>query len=120
MLPGNADGDARVNELLDPLQGSLAIREAKPVIFRGDLQALAPKEAISAFDTAAVQLALLAAPDAQPISVQDLPAVGPSAEVDQMVFFIIFAARCVAFPVQDRAAVAIFHSGCDPPWLNCF
>jgi hypothetical protein len=99
----------------------LLIGEATPVVFGGDLQALAPKEAISAFDTSAVQLALLAAPDAQPISVQDLPAVGPSAEVDQMlVFFIIFAARCVAFPVQPRAAVAVIHSGCDPPCLNCF
>ena len=80
-------GDARVNELLDPLQGSLAIGEATPVIFRGDLQALAPKEAISAFDTSAVQLALLAAPDAPPIRVSDqgMPAVGPtcSAEIDQ-------------------------------------
>jgi len=112
MLPGNADGDARVNDLL--------IGEATPVVFGGDLQALAPKEAISAFDTDADQLALLAAPDAQPISDQDMPAVGPSAEVDQMVFFIIFAARCVAFPVQPRAAVAVIHSGCDPPCLNCF
>ena len=120
-LPGNTGGDARVNSICDPLQGSLAIGEATPVIFGGDLQALAPKEAISAFDTTAVQLALLAAPDAQPISVQDLPAVGPSAEIDQMlVFFIILAAHCVALPVQDGAAVAIFHSGCDPPCLNCF
>ena len=117
-LPGNAGGDARVNYLLDPLQGSLTIGAVKPC---RDIQALTPKEACYAFDTAAAQLALLAAPDAQPLSDQDMPAVGPSAEVDQMlVFFIILAARCVAFPVQTRAAVAIFHSGCDPPCLNCF
>ena len=88
-----------------------------------DIPAFTPKEALSAFDTPAEQLALLAAPDAQPISVQDTLAVGPScsAEIDQMlVFFIILAAHCVAFPVQDGAAVAIFHSGCDPPCLNCF
>ena len=116
-LPGNAGGDARVNYLLDPLQGSLTIGAVKPF---GDIQALTPKEACYAFDTAA-QLALLAAPDAQPLSDQDMPAVGPSAEIDQMlVFFIILAARCVAFPVLDGAAVAIFHSGCDPPSLNCF
>jgi hypothetical protein len=109
-----------VNYLLDPLQGSLTIGAVKPF---GDIQALTPKEACYAFETAAVQLALLAAPDAQPISVQDTLAVGPScsAEIDQMlVFFIILAAHCVAFPVQDGAAVAIFHSGCDPPCLNCF
>jgi hypothetical protein len=49
-LLGNADGDARVNDdsICDPLQGSLTIGEVTPVIFRGDLQALAPKEAISA------------------------------------------------------------------------
>ena len=87
----------------------------------GDIQALTPKEACYAFDPAAAQLALLAAPDAQPLSDQDKPAVGPSAEIDQMlVFFIILAARCVAFPVQDGAAVAIFHSGCDPPAVDCF
>ena len=118
-LPGNAGGDARVNYLLDPLQGSLTIGDVKPF---GDIQALTPKEACyDAFVSAAAQLALLAAPDAQPLSDPDMPAVGPSAEIDQMlVFFIIFAARCVAFPVQDGAAVAIFHSGCDPPCLNCF
>ena len=117
-LPGNADGDARVNYLLDPLQGSLTIGDVK--LF-GDIQAFTPKEVCYAFETAAVQLALLAAPDARPISVQDLPAVGPSAEIDQMlVFFIILAAHCVALPVQDGAAVAIFHSGCDPPCLKCF
>ena len=124
-LPGNADGDARVNDdsICDPLQGSLTIGEVTPVIFRGDLKALAPKEAISAFDATAGQLALLAAPDAQPVSLTDSLAVGPlcSAEIDQvLVFFIIFAAHCVALPVQDGAAVAIFHSGCDPPCLNCF
>ncbi len=94
-----------------------------PVIFRGDLKALAPKEAISAFYATAVQLALLAAPDTQPISVQDSLAVGPScsAEIDQMlVFFIIFAAHCVALPVKDGAAVAVYHSGCDPPAVYCF
>ncbi len=39
-----------------------------------DMQALTPKEAISAFYATAVtvQLALLAAPDARPMSVQDL------------------------------------------------
>ena len=117
-LPGNADGDARVNYLLDPLQGSLTIGDVKPF---GDIQALTPKEACYAFDTAAAQLALLAAPDAQPLSDQDMPAVGPSAEIDQMlVYFIILAARCVAFPGQDGAAVAIYHSGCDPPSLYCF
>jgi hypothetical protein len=56
-LPGNADGDARVNCLLDPLQGWLAIGEPTPVIFDGDLQALSPKEAIYAFYNTAVQLA---------------------------------------------------------------
>ena len=88
-----------------------------------DIPAFTPKEALPAFDTPAEQLALLAAPDTQPISVQDSLAVGPScsAEIDQMlVFFIILAAHCVAFPVQDRAAVAIFHSGCDPPAVDCF
>ena len=119
-LPGNADGDARVNSICDPLQGSLMIGDVKPF---EDIPAFTPKEALPAFDTPAEQLALLAAPDAQPISVQDTLAVGPScsAEIDQMlVFFIILAARCVAFPVQDGAAVAIFLSGCDPPCLNCF
>jgi hypothetical protein len=126
-LPGTADGDARVNDdsICDPLQGSLTIGEVTPVIFRGDLKALAPKEAISAFDTTAVQLALLAAPDAQPISLTDSLAVGPScsAEIDQpevLVFFIILAAFCVALPVKDGAAVAVCHSGCDPPAVNCF
>jgi hypothetical protein len=139
-LPGTADGEARVNCLRDPLQDSLAVGEATPVIFAGDLQALAPKEAISAFDTTAVQLALLAAPDARPISVPDLMirtdprqqtrscptdslAVGPlcSAEIDQtLVSFIIIAAFCVALPVKDGAAVAVCHSGCDPPAVNCF
>jgi len=124
-LPGNADGDARVNDdsICDPLQGLLTIGEATPVIFAGDLKALAPKEAISAFDTTAVQLALLAAPDAQPISLTDSLAVGPlrSAEIDQaLVSFIIIAAFCVALPVKDGAAVAVCHSGCDPPAVNCF
>ena len=124
-LLGNADGDARVNDdsICDPLQGSLKIGEATPVIFDGDLKALAPKEAISAFDTTAVQLALLAAPDAQPISLTDSLAVGPwcLAEIDQMlVSFIIMAAYCVALPVKDGAAVAVCHSGCDPPAVNCF
>ena len=40
-LPGNAGGDARVNYLLDPLQGSLTIGAVKPF---GDIQALTPKE----------------------------------------------------------------------------
>ena len=124
-LPGNADGDARVNDdsICDPLQGSLTIGEVTPVIFRGDLKALAPKEAISAFDTTAKQLAWPAAPDTQPISVQDSLAVGPlcSAEIDQtLVSFIIIAAFCVALPVKDGAAVAVCHSGCDPPAVNCF
>jgi hypothetical protein len=124
-LLGNADGDARVNDdsICDPLQGSLTIGEVTPVVFRGDLKALAPKEAISAFDTTAVQLALLAAPDAQPISLTDSLAVGPlcSAEIDQtLVSFIIIAAYCVALPVKDGAAVAVCHSGCDPPAVNCF
>ena len=119
-LPGNAGGDARVNYLLDPLQGSLTIGDVKPF---GDIQALTPKEAISAFDPAAAQLALLAAPDAQPISVQDTLAVGPScsAEIDQtLVSFILLAAFCVALPVKDGAAVAVYLSGCDPPAVNCF
>jgi hypothetical protein len=118
-LPGTADGEARVNCLRD----SLAVGEATPVIFAGDLQALAPKEAVFAFDTTAVQFALLAAPDTQHISVQDSLAVRPScsAEFDQMlVFFIIFAANCVALPVKDGAAVAVYRSGCDPPAVNCF
>jgi hypothetical protein len=124
-LPGNAGCDARVNDdsICDPLQGSLTIGEVTPVIFRGDLKALAPKEAISAFDTTAGQLALLAAPDAQPISLTDSLAVGPlcSAEIDQtLVSFIIMAAYCVALPVKDGAAVAVCHSGCDPPAVNCF
>jgi hypothetical protein len=124
-LLGNADGDARVNDdsICDPLQGSLTIGEVTPVVFRGDLKALAPKEATSAFDTTAVQLALLAAPDAQPISLTDSLAVGPlcSAEIDQtLVSFIIMAAYCVALPVKDGAAVAVYHSGCDPPAVNCF
>jgi hypothetical protein len=124
-LPGNAYGDARVNDdsICDPLQGSLTIGEVTPVIFRGDLQALAPREAISAFDTTAVRLALLAAPDAQPISLTDSLAVGPwcLAEIDQtLVSFIIMAAYCVALPVKDGAAVAVCHSGCDPPAVNCF
>jgi hypothetical protein len=124
-LPGNADGDARVNDdsICDPLQGSLTIGEVTPVIFRGDLKALAPKEAISAFDTTADQLAWLAAPDAQPISLTDSLAVGPlcSAEIDQtLVSFIIMAAYCVALPVKDGAAVAVYLSGCDPPAVNCF
>ena len=122
-LPGTADGEARVNCLRDPLQDSLAVGEATPVIFAGDLQALAPREAISAFDTTANQLAWLAAPDTQPISVQDSLAVGPScsAEVDQtLVSFIIIAAYCVALPVKDGAAVAVYLSGCDPPAVNCF
>ena len=119
-LPGDADGDARVNSICDPLQGSLKIGDVTPF---EDIPAFTPKEALPAFDTPAEQLALLAAPDAQPISVQDTLAVGPScsAEIDQMlVFFIILAAHCVAFPVQDGAAVAIFHSGCDPPAVDCF
>jgi hypothetical protein len=141
-LPGNADGDARVNDdsICDPLQGSLKIGEATPVIFDGDLKALAPKEAISAFDATAGRLALLAAPDARPISVPDLMirtdprqqtrscptdslAVGPlcSAEIGQtLVSFIIIAAFCVALPVKDGAAVAVYLSGCDPPAVNCF
>ena len=119
-LPGNAGGDARVNYLLDPLQGSLTIGDVK--LF-GDIQALTPKEACYAFDTSAVQLALLAAPDAQPISAQDSLAVGPScsAEIDQtLVSFMILAAFCVALPVKDGAAVAVYLSGCDPPAVNCF
>ncbi len=76
-LPGTADGEARVTCLRDPLQDSLAVGEATPVIFAGDLQALAPKEAISAFAATAGQLALLAAPDAQPIPLTDSLAVGP-------------------------------------------
>ncbi len=141
-LPGNAEGDARVNDdsICDPLQGLLTIGEVTPVIFRGDLKALAPKEAIYAFNNTAVQLALLAAPDARPMSVPDLMirtdprqqtrscptdslAVGPlcSAEIDQtLVSFIIIAAFCVALPVKDGAAVAVCHSGCDPPAVNCF
>jgi hypothetical protein len=124
-LLGNADGDARVNDdsICDPLQGSLTIGEVTPVIFRGDLKALAPKEAIYAFNNTAVQLALLAAPDAQPISLTDSLAVGPLclAEIDQtVVSFIIMAAYCVALPVKDGAAVAVCHSGCDPPAVNCF
>jgi hypothetical protein len=124
-LPGNADGDARVNDdsFCDPLQGSLTIGEVTPVIFRGDLKALAPKEAISAFDTPAAQLALLAAPVTQPISVQDSLAVVPLclAEIDQtLVSFIIIAAFCVALPVKDGAAVAVYLSGCDPPAVTCF
>ena len=124
-LPGTADGDARVNDdsICDPLQGLLPIGEVPPVIFRGDLKALAPKEAIYAFNNTAVQLALLAAPDAQPISLTDSLAVGPlcSAEIDQtLVSFIIIAAFCVALPVKDGAAVAVCHSGCDPPAVNCF
>ena len=124
-LPGNAEGDARVNDgsICDPLQGLLTIGEVTPVIFRGDLKALAPKEAIYAFNNTAVQLALLAAPDAQPISLTDSLAVGPlcSAEIDQtLVSFIIIAAFCVALPVKDGAAVAVCHSGCDPPAVNCF
>ena len=124
-LPGDADGDARVNDdsICDPLQGSLTIGEVTPVIFAGDLIALAPKEAISAFDTTAVQLALLAAPDAQSISLTDSLAVGPwcLAEIDQaLVSFLIMAAHCVALPVKDGAAVAVCHSGCDPPAVNCF
>jgi len=141
-LPGNADGDARVNDdsICDPLQGSLTIGEATPVIFAGDLKALAPKEAIYAFNNTAVRLALLAAPDARPISVPDLMirtdprqqtrscptdslAVGPwcLAEIDQaLVSFLIMAAHCVALPVKDGAAVAVCHSGCDPPAVNCF
>ncbi len=127
LAAGNADGDARVDCLLDPLQAWLAIGEATPVIFDGDLQALAPdsspEEAVSAFNTTAVQLALLAAQDARPISVQDSLAVSPScsAEIDQtLVLFIIFAAHCVALPVKDGAAVAVYHSGCDPPAVSCF
>ena len=124
-LPGNAEGDARVNDdsICDPLQGSITIGEVTPVNFRGDLKALAPKEAISAFDTTAVQLALLAAPDTRPISVQDSLAVGPwcLAEIDQaLVSFIIMAAHCVALPVKDGAAVAVYLSGCDPPAVSCF
>ena len=94
-LPGNADGDARVNSICDPLQGSETIGDVKPF---GDIQAFTPKEAISAFDTTAVQLALLAAPDAQPLSVQDSLAVGPScsAEIDQMADAGLFHhSRCV-------------------------
>ena len=119
-LPGNADGDARVNSICDPLQGLLAVGDVKPF---GDIQAFTPKEALLAFDTTAVQIALLAAPDAQPISVQDSLAVVPSclAEIDQtLVSFIIIAAFCVALPVKDGAAVAVYHSGCDPPAVNCF
>ena len=119
-LLGDTDGDARVTSICDPLQGSLKIGDVTPF---EDIPAFTPKEALPAFDTPAEQLALLAAPDAQPISVQDTLAVGPScsAEIDQMlVFFIILAAHCVAFSVQDRAAVAIFHSGCDPPAVDCF
>ena len=119
-LLGNTDGDARANSICDPLQDLLTIGDVKPF---EDIPAFTPKEALPAFDTPAEQLALLAAPDAQPISAQDSLAVDPScsAEIDQMlVFFIILAAHCVAFPVQDGAAVAIYHSGCDPPSLNCF
>jgi hypothetical protein len=121
-LPGNADGDARVNDdsICDPLQGSLTIGEVK--LF-GDIQAFTPKEAISAFDTTADQLAWLAAPDAQPISLTDSLAVGPwcLAEIDQaLVSFLIMAAHCVALPVKDGAAVAVCHSGCDPPAVKCF
>jgi hypothetical protein len=65
-LLGNADGDARVTSICDPVQDLLTIGAVKPF---GDIQAFNPKEAISAFDTTAVQLALLAAPDAQPISI---------------------------------------------------
>ncbi len=124
-LPGNADGDARVNDdsICDPLQGSLTIGEVTPVIFRGDLKALAPEEAIYAFYNTADQRALLAAPDAQPISLTDSLAVGPlrSAEIDQaLVSFIIIAAHCVALPVKDGAAVAVYLSGCDPPAVYCF
>ena len=121
-LSGNTDGDARVNDdsICDPLQGSLTIGDVKPL---GDIQAFTPKEAISAFDTTAGQLALLAAPDTQPISVTDSLAVGPlcSAEIDQaLVSYLIIAALCVALPVKDGAAVAVYHSGCDPPAVNCF
>ena len=119
-LPGNAGGDARVNYSLDPLQGSLKIGDVPPF---EDIPAFTPKEALPAFDTPAEQLALLAAPDAQPISVQDSLAVGPScsAEIDQtLVSFMILAAFCVALPVKDGAAVAVYLSGCDPPAVNCF
>ena len=121
-LLGNTDGDARVNDdsNCDPLQDLLTIGEVK--LF-GNIQAFTPKEAISAFDTAAVRLALLAAPDARPISVQDSLAVVPlcSAEIDQaLVSFIMIAAFCVALPVKDGAAVAVYLSGCDPPAVNCF
>jgi hypothetical protein len=97
-LPGNAGCDARVNDdsICDPLQGSLTIGEVTPVIFASDLTALAPREAIS---------------------------VVPSclAEIDQvLVSFINIAAYCVALPVKDGAAVAVYHSGCDPPAVNCF
>jgi hypothetical protein len=118
-LLGNADGDARVTSICDPVQDLLTIVDVKPF---GNIQAFNPEEAVSAFDTTAVQLALLAAPDTRPISVQDLLAVGPScsAEIDQaLVLFIIFAAFCVALPVKDGAAVAVCHSGCDPPIVNC-
>ena len=122
-LPGNTGGDARVNSICDPLQDLLPIGDVTPVIFDGDLQALAPKEAISAFDTTAVQLALLAAPDAKPISAQISLAVSPScsAGIDQLlVSFIILAAFCVALPVTGGAAVAVYLSGCDPPAVYCF
>ena len=138
-LPGNADGDARVNDdsICDPLQDLLTIGEVK--LF-GNIQAFTPKEAISAFDATAGQLALLAAPDTRPISVPDLMirtdprqqtrscptdslAVGPwcLAEIDQaLVSFLIMAAHCVALPVKDGAAVAVYLSGCDPPAVYCF
>ena len=119
-LPGDADGDARVNSICDPLQGSLTIGDVKPF---EDIPAFTPKEALPAFDTPAEQLALLAAPDARPISVQDSLAVVPlcSAEIDQaLVSYIIIAAFCVALPVKDGAAVAVCHSGCDPPAVHCF
>ena len=119
-LLGYTDGDARVTSICDPLQGSLKIGDVTPF---EDIPAFTPKEALPAFDTPAVQLALLAAPDAQPISVQDTLAVGPScsAEIDQtLVSFILLAAFCVALPVKDGAAVAVYLSGCDPPAVYCF
>ena len=119
-LPGNTGSDARVISICDPLQGSLAVGDVKPF---GDIQAFTPKEALLAFDTPAEQPALLAAPDAQPISAQDSLAVDPScsAEIDQtLVSFILLAAFCVALPVKDGAAVAVYLSGCDPPAVNCF
>ena len=37
-----------------------------------------------------------------------------------LVSLMILAAFCVALPVKDGAAVAVYLSGCDPPAVNCF